>query len=213
MALIDTLLQPFVDKLKQLLAPFAKLFNFITHFWQSVTSLGGRVQKLIADVLAEVNAWRNFKENISFRTKVINVRSAIEHIQDFWDEIRNAWAAILNLIQELKGKFQTTGDPAQEAQDAVKDIEESGFKEIFSKFPKLLKGLEKVVGFLAIVLDAVESISTAVDDLLTIVAALRDIREAVESGGPLFLKQSNGRRTVRLEDGTTMKIRVGNLHS
>ena len=213
MALLDTLIQPLLDKLKTVFAPFGKLIDFVSHFWTSVTSLGGKIRDLINLVLSEVNEWKNFKENIAFRTKVVNVKSAIEHIQDFWQQIVAAWAAIQELVQQLKSKFETTGDPAQEAREAIDDIESSGFKAIFEKFPKLLKGLEKVLGFVAIILDALESIIVAVDDLTTIVNALKTIREDIETGGPLFLKQTNARRTIRLQDGTSMKIRVGNLHS
>ena len=213
MGLIQNLEDRILSQLKVILAPFSKLFDFITHFWNSITSLGTRIQNLIALVLSEVNAWRQFQQNIAFRTKVINVSAAIEHIQDFWAQMVAAWASIEDLARELKGKFQTTGDPAQEASDAIKDIENSGFRDLLAKFPKLLKGLEKVLGFAAIVLDAVESISSAIDDLTAIVNATAAIREDIESGGPLFLKQTNPRKTVTLEDGTKMKIRVGNLHS
>ena len=213
MGLLDQLLEPLVERVKQAFAPFGKLFDFITHFWTSITGLGGKIRDLINLVVSEVNEWKNFKENIAFRTRVINVKSAIEHVQEFIEQMAAAWRAIRELVDQLKSKFETTGDPAQEAREAIDDIENSGFRAIFEKFPKLLKGLEKVLGFVAIVLDALESIIVAVDDLTTIVNALKAIREDIETGGPLFLKQSNTRRTVRLEDGTSMKIRVGSLHS
>jgi hypothetical protein len=211
--LLDQLLEPLIERVKQVFAPFGKLFDFITHFWTSITGLGGKIRDLINLVVSEVNEWKNFKENIAFRTRVINVKSAIEHVQEFIEQMAAAWRAIRELVDQLKSKFEVTGDPAQEAREAIDDIENSGFRAIFEKFPKLLKGLEKVLGFVAIVLDALESIIVAVDDLTTIVNALKAIREDIETGGPLFLKQSNTRRTVRLEDGTSMKIRVGSLHS
>jgi len=211
--LLHRLLQPIFDKIKEVFAPFGKLIEFVTHFWTSITSLGGKVQNLINLVVSEINEWRDFKENISFRTRVVNVKSAIDHIQEFYQQLIGAWNAIVDLVKELKGKFQTTGDPAQEAREAVEDIEKSEFRSILQKFPRLLKGLEKVLGFVAIVLDALESIITAVDDLTKIAEALKGIREAVESGGPLFLKQSNPRRIVKFKDGGSIKIRVGSLHS
>jgi hypothetical protein len=211
--LLDRLLEPIIAKIKEVFAPFGKLIDFVAHFWTSITGLGGKIRDLINLVISEVNEWKNFKENIAFRTRVINVKSAIEHVQEFIQQIAAAWRAIQELVQQLKSKFETTGDPAQEAREAIDDIENSGFRTIFEKFPKLLRGLEKVLGFVAIVLDALESIITAVDDLTTIVNALKTLREDIETGGPLFLKQSNTRRTVTLEDGTKMKIRVGSLHS
>jgi archaellum component FlaC len=167
---------------------------------------------LITLILSEIDAWKQFKENISFRTKVINVKLAIEHIQDFIDELKKAWAAVQDLIKEIKGKFQTTGNPTEEAEQALQDVEGSGVKGILEKFPKLAKGLEKLLGFVAILVDALETIISTVDDLTTIVNALKGIRELVEEGGPLFLKQSNARKTIKLEDGTSMRIRIGSLH-
>jgi len=210
---LDRLLQPIIDKIQKALGPFGKLFDLIGKFWDNLTNLGSKIQELVNLVLAEIEAWKNFRENITFRTRVISLPAAIDHIQQFWDEIMNAWHAVLDLIKNLKGKFETTGDPAGEAEEAIKDIEGSGFKTILEKFPKLAKGLEKVLGFVAIIVDALESIISGVDDLLTVVKALRDIRINIETADAIFLKNSNPRKTIKLDDGTTMKIRVGNLHS
>jgi hypothetical protein len=211
--LIDRLLEPIISKIKAVFAPFGKLITFFTSFWSSIQQLGGKIQHLINLVLTEVDEWRNFRENIAFRTKVVSLPAAIDHVQEFVQMIRAAWNSVLELVKQLKGKFETTGNPTQEAEEAIADIEASGFKTIIEKFPKLFKGLEKLLGFVAILLDALESIITAVDDLTTIVEALKAIREDVETGGPLFLKQTNRRRVERLADGGSIKIRVGNLHS
>jgi len=211
--LLGRLLQPLFDRVKAAFAPFGKLVAFVSRFWTSIQSLGGKIQNLINLVISEVDEWRNFQSNIAFRTKIISLPVAIDHIQEFWQMITAAWSSVLELVKELRGKFETTGDPAGDAEDAIADIENSSFKGIIEKFPKLFKGLEKVLGFVAIVLDALETIITAVDDLTTIVEALQAIRQDIETGGPLFLTQSNARKTVHLDDGTPIKQRVGNLHS
>jgi prophage DNA circulation protein len=205
-------LEPIISRLKQAFAPFGKLIEFVTRFKDAIFTLGSRTRHLIDTIISEVNEWRNFRENIAFRTKVVSLPAAVDHVQEFWQMITAAWSAILDLVEQIKGKFQTTGNPTQEAEEAIADIEKSGFKTILEKFPKLFKGFEKVLGFVAIVLDVVETLSASVDDLTTIVEALKAIREDVESGGPLFLKQTNKRRIETLEDGTKIKIRLGNLH-
>ena len=210
--LIQRLLQPIIDRVKQAFAPFGKLVAFVTRFKDSIFSLGGKIRHLIDLTVSEVNEWRNFRQNIAFRTKVISLPVAIDHIGEFWQMIVAAWQSVLELVKELRGKFETTGNPTQDAEEAIADIQNSSFKGIVEKFPRLLKGLEKVLGFVAIVLDALESIITAVDDLTTIVEALKAIREDVETGGPLFLSQSNKRRTIHSDEGP-LKIRVGSLHS
>jgi hypothetical protein len=207
------LLQPLIDAIKKALGPFGKLFDLLGKFWTNVTSLGSKIQELVNLILGEIEAWKSFRENITFRTRVISLPAAVDHIQQFWDEIKNAWNAVIDLIKQIKGKFQTTGDPTAEAEEAIEDIEGSGFKTILEKFPKLAKGLEKLLGFVAIIVDALETIIASVDDLIAIVQALKDIRINIETADAIFLQNKNARKTVKLADGTSMKIRVGNLHS
>ncbi len=213
MGLFDSLLNPILEAVKKALGPFGKLFDLIGKFWNNLTSLGSRVQLLFNSILAEIQAWRTFKEDISFRTRVINVKSAIDKTQEFIDQLKAAWAAVKDLVENLKGKFQTAGDPVGDAKAAVDDIEASGFKGILEKFPRLAKGLEKVLGFVALLADALESISSGIDDLQAILDTITAIREEVETGSTVFLQQKNARKRVHLDDGTVMKIRVGNLHS
>ena len=208
---IERLLQPFFDKLKSVFAPLGRTFNLFGRLWTNVTTIGTRGRALIDEIIGEVNAWKNFRENIAFRTKLVSLPAAIDHAQSFIDEIRTAWAAILDLIQQIKNKFNIE-NPTQEAEEAIADIENSGLRGIVEKFPKLFKGLEKVLGAVALLVDTLESISATIDDLTAIVNVLRDLREDVETGGPLFLSQSNRRRRVHLEDGTALNLRVGNLH-
>jgi archaellum component FlaC len=212
----DTLLrliQPLLDKLKEALGPLGKMFDLLGKFWTNLTSLGGKIQALINLILSEIDAWKNFKESITFRTRVISIPAAIQHIEEFKDQIIAAWNSVKDLVQQIKGKFQTTGNPTEEAEQAVEDIESSGFKTILEKFPKLAKGLEKVLGFVAILVDALETIIATVDDLTAIVNALKAIRIEVMTADAIFLKNSNPRKTLKLEDGSSIKIRVGNLHS
>lgn len=210
--IIDRLLQPLFEKIKQVFAPFGKAFNLVGRFWTQLTTLLSRAQSLVELVISEVNEWKTFRENVAFRTKLVSLPAAIDHVQDLIAEIRAAWDAVVDLVRQLKGKFETTGNPTEEAEEAIADIENSGFKTIIEKFPQLFKGLEKLLGALAILLDAFESISAGIDDLTAIVNALRDLRQDVETGGPLFLSQSNRRKALRLSEGGSIRIRVGKLH-
>jgi prefoldin subunit 5 len=144
---------------------------------------------------------------------VINVKSAIDASEDFIAQLSTAWTAIKDLVQQIKTKFQTAGDPVGDAKAAIDDIEASGFRGILEKFPKLVKGAEKVLGWVALLADTLETISSSIDDLQAILDTITAIREEVETGSTVFLQQKNQRKLVKLDDGTTMKIRVGNLHS
>jgi len=213
MALLDALLNPILDEIKKLLAPFTSLFNLITNFWTNLKNLLSDANNLVQSVIAEINAWRSFKENISFKTRLVSLPEAYDKTKEFILSIPAAWHAVVDIVQQIKGKFETGGNPTEEAEQVIQDIESSGFKGILKQFPKFAKGFEKVLGFVALVADALQSIISGIHDLQTIVDTLRGIREEIESADTIFLKQSNPRRTVTLADGTTMKIRVGKLHS
>jgi hypothetical protein len=202
-----------LTKIKELLGPFGKLFDLLGRFWHNLTNLFSDIQLLVDSILAEIEAWKSFKQNIAVRTRVINVKRAIDKTEELWQQIVAAKDAIIDLWKTLKTKFEATGNPTQEAEDAVKDLEGSGLKGLIEKFPKLFKALEKVLGFVALIADALESIIDAIHDLQAIVNVLSALRREVEELDTVFLSQKNPRRTVRLAEGRSMKIRVGNLHS
>ena len=210
--LLDRALEPILAKIKSALGPFGKAFDLVGKFWTNLKTIGQRTRTLINTILSEIDAWRNFKENIAFRTRVISVGAAINHIQDFIDEVRAAWQSVIDIVAEIRSKLEPAGNPTEEAEQAIEDIEQSGIRDILAKFPKLLKGAEKILGFLAILIDAFESVSNVIDDLNRILTAAKDLRELVESGGPIFLSQTNKRRVEHLDDGTRVVFRVGNLH-
>jgi len=210
--IISRLLDPILQKVKDALGPFGKIFDLLGKFWTNLTHLFTDIQTLVDSVLFEISAWKTFKQSLSFRTKVISVPFAIDKTQAFIDQIVAAKDAVIDLWKQLRSKVGSGGNPTEEAEEAIADIEQSGFKNILEKFPKLLKGAEKVLGFVALIADALESIISAVADLQAIVNVLKSIREEVEFGATVFLPQTNKRKTVRLADGSTMKVRVGKLH-
>jgi hypothetical protein len=101
---------------------------------------------------------------------------------------------------------------AQEAEEVATDLEGGAGESLLKRLPRLSRGLEKMLGVVSLVVDALISWSDAVDKLQTIVDEITRLREAIEKGDLIFLKQSNPRRMQTLSDGTKIKIRVGNLH-
>lgn len=205
-------LKPLVEKI---LGPFGKVIDLVERLWNGVTNSVAKINSLYQSIVDEIEAWRNFKQSLAFRTRVISINKAIDQGGALLAGIPASWRAIVDLVSQLRSKFAGigSGNPAEDARAALKDIEDSPFKNILTKWPKFAKGLEKLLGWVALIADALDSILAAVDDLQTIVNETKAIREAVETGETIFLSQKNTRRTVTLEDGTKMKIRVGNLHS
>jgi hypothetical protein len=203
------------ERISRALGPFGKLIDFVKRFFTSFRDSFRKGVELSQKIVAEIHEWRTFKEAVPVRTGVINLPAAIDNSQRLLDQIKAAWQSIVSLAQEIKKQASSTteeGNPAEEAEQAIKDVESGGFKGLLERFPKLAKGFERVLGFLAIAVSVVETIGTTIDDLTNIVDAIAAIREEIETGSTIFLQQKNARRVVTLEDGTKMKIRVGNLH-
>lgn len=208
----DRLLSGVLAKIKAALGPFGKLFDLVGKFFTGFKDSISKGTGLAKSVIAEINAWRNFREAVPVRTGVISLPRAIEKTQELLDQIRSAWTSIADLASKIKTSAAGGEDPAVEAEQAVKDIEASGIKEFLTKFPKLARGVEKVLGFLALAVQVLEYIKSAIDDIQAILDAITAIREEIETGATIFLSQKNPRKTVETLDGEKLKLRVGNLH-
>jgi hypothetical protein len=212
---IDRFLAPILARVKVALGPFGKLIDFVQHFFDRIKQIIPKGRQLSGEIFTEVVEWKRFKEAIPFRTGVISLPAAISQTQDLIDQLVAAWHAVLGLARKLRDKALRggEGDPVQEAEEAFADIEKSGVQGILERFPRLAKGFEKILAWLAIVITILDDLIEVTDDLLSIVAACRAIREEVETGSTVFLSQKNKRRTVTTTDGEKLVLRVGNLHS
>jgi len=174
---------------------------------------------LVKSVASEVSEWKNFKENISFTGGVINLQSVKDRIQQLIDEALKAWHSLVDLF--TGGFKRVAGKPFEDAQAAAEELESlfEGFGKLgLSDFlaeigPKLEKAGGKLFEVLAIVQAVAEELLHVVNDLQSLVDFARDVRQTFESGEGLFLKQTNKRKTLRLESGGSIKIRLGKLHS
>lgn len=197
------------------LGSFGQFFNSIKtgvagvlHIWTNATNLKD-------SVLEEIDAWKNFKEDVRFKQRVINLETAIEKTRDLIQGIPEAWHSILDIIRQVKDSIaqsspeQATSDLEEEFQSAA---ESGGLKGLLERFPRLARGLERAVGVIGVVFTAAEQVNNVISDLQSIVDELRRVRLEIEKLDTIFLSQSNKRKTLKLADGSTVKIRVGKLH-
>jgi hypothetical protein len=202
-----------LDKIKSLLGPFGQLWDKLTLTYTHMTNIFSSGEKLTQSVISEVNAWRNFKQDIRFKSRVVQIESAVEKTRALIEGIPAAWRSIVDLFKQFKEQLGGEGNPIEEADAATADIEAGGIKTLLTKFPALAKGLEKVLGFLAIAVQALEAITNAIDDLQSIVDEITRLRLEIEKLDTIFLSQSNKRKTLKLADGSSIRVRIGKLHS
>jgi len=143
---------------------------------------------------SEIDAFKNFKEDFRFKQRVVNVERAITKIRDLIQGLFDAWKSIISLIKNLSFKLETGG--AAEVAEAATGI-----------------GLPiAVVNGIVIIVEVLDTIRNVIDSFQTIVDEITRVREFIEKGDTIFLQQRNKRKVIQLEDGRSIKIRVGKLH-
>jgi uncharacterized phage infection (PIP) family protein YhgE len=209
--LISKLLAPVIT-------PLQKLWAAIKNFASALIDVVPETIALVQLIISEVNAWKSFRLNVNTKG-VVNLKSAQDRIQQLLDEIVAGWRALEELFTSgFKLPLKSINEMAEAAEEVATAFEEFfgkfGLREFIGKIvPKLEKAGGKVLEILALIEAVAEEALKVVRELHDIVQALKDIRETFETGEGLFLSQKNPRKILTLNDGSTIKIRVGNLHS
>jgi len=149
---------------------------------------------LVTSAETEFGKWKNFKEDIRFRQRVVQVEKALTKAEEFFQEIIKAWKDIVSIIRGSALKLETGG--AAEIAEAASGV-----------------GLPlAVVNAIVIVVEVLDTIRNVIDTAQNIVNVVRDLRELIE-GDLIFLQQRNKRKSFKLEDGKTIRVRLGKLHA
>jgi prophage DNA circulation protein len=212
-ALFD-FLSPLLDRIKAALGPLGKLWDKVVEAYNHITGIITKGNQLVDTIISEVNAWKNFRENIRFKQRVINLEKAIDKTTELIQGIPNSWHAIQDLVKQIKDKISTAEAPkVGEVEELETELESGGISNLLKRFPALAKFFEKALGFVSLVVDSLESIANAIDDLQTIVDECKRIRLEIEQLDSIFLQQNNKRQTIKLASGKTIKVRIGSLHT
>jgi hypothetical protein len=185
------------------------LFNFLLKKFPALKKLLDLGQKLIEHFTgvfnagvhlfqsfeSEVQAFKNFREDFRLKSRVVNVERAITKIRDLVVGLIDAWKSIVSLFKGLSFKLETGG--AAEIAEAATGI-----------------GLPiAVVNALIIIVEVLDTVRNIIDAFQTVVDEITRLREFIETGDTIFLQQRNKRKVIRLENGKSIKIRLGKLHS
>jgi uncharacterized protein Yka (UPF0111/DUF47 family) len=202
-----------LTRIKTFLGPFGKLIDSLKESYDHLVNIFNAAEKLTNSIISEVDAWRNFKQDIRFSQRVIQIERAVQKTRDLIEGIPAAWHSIVDLIKQVKNQIGGGESPVEEAETIAEDVESGGIKNLLEKFPALGKALEKILGVLAILIQALSAISDSIDDVQQIVDEITRLRLEIEKLDTIFLSQSNKRKTLKLADGRSIKIRVGKLHA
>lgn len=184
------------ENFRQFYDDLVKLFGKVRGLYLHLTGVIGAGQHLWDSIVGEVDGWKNFKEDIRLKSRVVNLEIAIRKTRELIAGIPASYHAAIDLISQIKKSIQKDV-VAEEAAGALA-IETAGLSE--------------VAVAIGIVYQVVSFFADVIEDLQTIVDELRRLRLEIEKLDTIFLAQDNKRKTLRLADGKRIRIRLGKLH-
>lgn len=175
----------------------------ITNLVLGVSGILNLVEETITDgfqlsenIRSEVNHFKNLKFNPAFKNRVINAPRAVESTRDF----------IHQMIEQVSTSFHALISNLR----AIHFAEEAG--TIAGGAGGRGGGVLKILEDINKIKDVIGEIRAFFQSMNSFVDAVRQVRDELETLETIFLPQGNLRRVERLEDGTKIKIRLGNLH-
>lgn len=206
MSFLDTIENALLEKLAPILGPIKGLVSIFSKFRDTTVGTFEAGQQLFEEVLSEYNKIKTFKERPMWRNRVVSVPRVISNFQTLVAVPTMVFEAFRDLTMQLKGKLE----PATFEPEELEGLED--LRGVFSKLgSRFAAAFEKVLGVLAIILDALVTVRATIDDLKKIVDAVKTVREDLENLDGLFLPQHNKRKTIQSDIGP-IRIRLGDLH-
>lgn len=190
-------LENLASVLKGALKDAVSLFKNILTTFKKATTLVSDASRLFDSVKGEIDGWKNFKQDIRLKSRVINLEKALKKTRDLIEGIPASWRAVLDLFSQIKKAVAK--DVAAEEGAALLAVETAGLSEVATA--------------VAILYQVLSFATDTVSDLQTIIDELKRLRLEVEKLDTIFLQQDNKRKNLKLADGSVIRVRVGKLHA
>lgn len=155
-------------------------------------------RQLVENIRNEVTHLKKFKIDPKWKNRVINVPTAVEKTHDF----------VLSIAERVQNDLHSLITNLR-AIHFVGEVEHaSGQLGGTGQGSGVLKILEDINKIRSVILE-IKSFFLAANNFVT---DLREIREELETFDTLFLGQGNLRKSVRLDGGGSIRVRLGKLH-
>ncbi len=188
--------------LAELQTVFRVIASFVSTFFTTFDDIEGDILAIRDDVVTiqaniqlEISKLRNFKFDVRWKTRVINVPIAIAQIQDLIDEIFHQVIDRLKAIEVPIGTMLQTLKTVRTATGPAPGEQPSA--------------LTKVAASVAAIENGISHVRTALDAARDVSALFIDITERIQGLDDFFLQQGNSR--IRLTEKAS--VRVGKLHA
>ena len=183
-------------KLSHIISDVETVIKDFTNTFKKITGVVDSVVHLFNSVKEEIAGFKNFKQDLRFKSRVVNLELAIQKTRDLILGIPASWRAVLDLISNIKSAIAK--DVAAEEGAAIIAVETAGLSEV-------------VVG-LSIIYQVASTVENVISDFQTIIDEISRFRKEIEKADSIFLQQDNKRKTLKLADGKSVRIRLGKLH-
>lgn len=199
-----------------LVGPLSRVLASIRTTIDTAIHIFDVVKETVEDAKSIYDEIQNFDINPHWKIRAISAPETVAHIKELAEVPTKIVIAVRDLSGRIREAVSTFKSPVGEATAAVEEAGslEGGLLRIFPRLASLLgKAATRILAFAGLIVQLVIDVDNAVADIHTLVKQLRTALESLNHLDAIFLQQNNPRRIVRLEDGSTMKIRVGKLHS
>ena len=188
------LLSGLLNKVKGFTTALSGIIDIVTRIKDHFFGTFDAGKELFDSIVGEIAEFKNWKENLGFKNRVINLNRAITKTSELIQGAFDAGRSVVDLVKSISLKVEVGG--AAEVVEAASGI-----------------GLPvALVNAAVLIVEVLDTIRRIIDDAQTIVDEVTRLRNAIENLDVVFLGQSNPRQTVALADGGNIKIRVGGLH-
>jgi hypothetical protein len=203
--LLDAVMAKIELLLKPILGPIRAVVTIFTRFRTVLPDTVNAGTHLVQSAYDAYNGFTTFSFKASPRTRVIQSVRAYEELRNLIVNIpTDVLTHLRDLFATLKSRVAVPEAFSPEDIEGLEDL-----TTLIKKLgPKLEKAFGKILGVLALVLDAFTAIQTTIDDLQHIVDDIDNARRILEDLKGFYLPQRNKREKIKLEDGSTYYRRI-----
>jgi sugar-specific transcriptional regulator TrmB len=177
---------------------FSTLFSAESSIVDNINRLHDNFVQFKANLEVEIEQLKNFKFDPQWKTRVIHVPTAIQHIKDLIEEYSNGWKEKFEKLREPIHSFVLIFHAEQS---------EAGSPQ------EAVSGLAKTAVKIDEVATLIQQLADASDVVIEVEEMFTKLRDQIEHLDAVFLQQSNPREKLSvLSPGADPHVRVGNLH-
>ena len=208
MGLLQLLEDKIIQLLQPILRPIQPLITIFTSLKENTIGIFTAGTELTDSIKALLDSIEHFQEKPHVKSRVISLPRIVTNIQELVALPGQVVDAFKDLWNTLKNKIDPETAFDVEELEGLEDL-----RAIVTKFGSAIaEGFEKFLGIFALIVDSLVAIRSSITDIQTLVDAAQTVVDDLTNLDLVFLPQNNPRKTLALEDGGTIRIRVGNLH-